>query len=162
MKKHPDSSLDAVIDYAEPMREGGFYFMDSPGNDLESIAGQVASGCNMIFFTTGNGSITNFPFVPTIKVVTTTERFKLLEKDMDVNAGSYMQGKSMDDLGEETLELTIKVASGQKSVGEKAGHAQVQLWRNWQQKDKLELPTLLNKHEPDGQPLRIKNDYCHS
>ena len=51
----------------------GYYFMDSPGNDLESIAGQVASGCNMIFFMTGNGSITNFPFVPTIKVVTTTQ-----------------------------------------------------------------------------------------
>lgn len=29
--------------------------MDSPGNDLESIAGQVASGCNVIFFVTGNG-----------------------------------------------------------------------------------------------------------
>ena len=42
--------------------------MDSPGNDLESIAGQVASGCNMVAFTTGNGSITNFPFVPTVKV----------------------------------------------------------------------------------------------
>ena len=160
MKKHPDTSLDAVIDYAEPMKHGGFYFMDSPGNDLESIAGQVASGCNMIFFTTGNGSITNFPFVPTIKVVTTTERFKLLEKDMDVNAGSYMQGKSMDELGEETLELTIKVASGQKSVGEKAGHAQVQLWRNWQQKDKLELPTLLSKAEPDGQALAIKRTHA--
>lgn len=33
----------------------GYYFMDSPGNDLESIAGQVASGCNVIFFVTGNG-----------------------------------------------------------------------------------------------------------
>jgi altronate dehydratase len=42
--------------------------MDSPGNDLESIAGQVAAGCNMVVFTTGNGSVTNFPFVPTIKV----------------------------------------------------------------------------------------------
>ncbi len=156
MKKDPELRLDEVIDYAEPMREGGFYFMDSPGNDLESIAGQVASGCNMIFFTTGNGSITNFPFVPTIKIVTTTERFKLLEKDMDVNAGAYMGGKSMDELGKETLELTQKVASGQKSVGEKAGHAQVQLWRNWQQKDKLELPTLLSKPDPNGQALDIK------
>lgn len=49
------------------MTEPGFYFMDSPGNDLESIAGQVASQCNMIIFTTGNGSITNFPFLPTIQ-----------------------------------------------------------------------------------------------
>ena len=77
------------------MPHRGFYFMDSPGNDLESIAGQVASGCNMIYFITGNGSITNFPFVPTVKIVTTTGRFKLLEKDMDVNAGRYLGSFSL-------------------------------------------------------------------
>jgi altronate dehydratase len=88
-KKHADVSLDGVLDYGErTVNMGrGYYFMDSPGNDLESIAGQVATGCNVIYFITGNGSITNFPFVPTIKIVTTTERFKLLEKDMDFNAG---------------------------------------------------------------------------
>ena len=57
MKRHPDVCLDYVIDYSERMREAGYYFMDSPGNDLESVAGQVASGSNMIFFVTGNGSI---------------------------------------------------------------------------------------------------------
>ena len=51
-----------------------YCFVDSSGNDLESIAGQVATGCNVIYFTTGNGSITNFPFVPTIKIVSTSRR----------------------------------------------------------------------------------------
>ncbi|MFP3454598.1 UxaA family hydrolase, partial [Bacillus sp. SIMBA_154] len=74
-----------------------YCFMDSPGNDLESIAGQVAAGANLILFTTGNGSITNFPFVPTIKIVTTTERFELLESDMDFNAGSLMDGKPFQE-----------------------------------------------------------------
>ena len=77
-KKDPDVRLDHVIDYGEPMADTGFYFMDSPGNDLESVAGQVAAGCNVVLFTTGNGSITNFPFVPTLKIVTTTARFDLL------------------------------------------------------------------------------------
>ena len=69
--------------------------MDSPGNDLESVAGQVASGCNLIFFTTGNGSITNFPFVPTMKFVTTSTRYDLLRAEMDVDAGRYLTGTSM-------------------------------------------------------------------
>ncbi|HSH93658.1 MAG TPA: UxaA family hydrolase, partial [Roseimicrobium sp.] len=77
-KKDPALRLDYVIEYGTPMHRPGFYFMDSPGNDLESIAGQVAAGCNMILFTTGNGSITNFPFVPTIKVMTNSGRFQLL------------------------------------------------------------------------------------
>ena len=90
-KKDPEVRLDHVIDYAQPMTEGGYYFMDSPGNDLESIAGQVASGSNLILFITGNGSITNFPFVPTLKFVTTTGRFELLAKEMDVNAGRFQR-----------------------------------------------------------------------
>ena len=94
-KKHADVRLDGVLAYAErSLAMGrGYFMMDSPGNDLESIAGQVATGCNVIYFITGNGSITNFPFVPTIKIVTTTERFKLLEKDMDFNAGACLSGK---------------------------------------------------------------------
>src|SRR3712207_5420726 len=106
------------------MRGPGYHFMDSPGNDLESVAGEVASGCNLIFFTTGNGSITNFPFVPTIKVVSTTGRYNLLPNEMDVNAGAYLDGLPMEDLGRETFDLSVKAASGERTVGEKAGHSQ--------------------------------------
>ena len=130
-KKDPAVPLDFVLDYSEPMTEPGFYFMDSPGNDLESLAGQVASGCNLIFFVTGNGSITNFPFVPTLKVVTTSRRFALLENDMDINAGRFLDGLALDVLGRETFATTMATASGQQTVGEKAGHVQAQIWRNW-------------------------------
>ena len=155
-KKDPEVRIDRVIEYAEPMRGGGFYFMDSPGNDLESVAGQVAAGANMIFFTTGNGSITNFPFVPTIKVVTTTGRYDLLSKDMDVNAGAYLDGAQMDELGEEMFERTITAASGEKTVGERAGHAQVSIWRDWKQTGPEHLEELENTPEPDGGPLPVK------
>ena len=157
-KKDPETRLDYAIDYGAPMKASGYYFMDSPGNDLESIAGQVAAGCNLIFFTTGNGSITNFPFVPTIKVVTTTRRFQLLANDMDVNAGLYQDGLSMDELGNQTFGLTLRIASGQRSVGEKAGHAQVQIWRNWRQTDASQLETLLNAPLPSGMPIAIPTD----
>ena len=131
MKRDPDVRLEHVLAYGQLMQEPGFCFMDSPGNDLESIAGQVASGCNIIFFVTGNGSITNFPFVPTVKIVTTTERFNLLQGDMDINAGQYLDGTPMDDLGRNLYARTLAVAGGERTVGEKAGHSQVQLWRDW-------------------------------
>lgn len=156
-KKDPEVRVDHVIDYAERMRGGGFYFMNSPGNDLESVAGQVASGANMIFFTTGNGSITNFPFVPTIKFVTTTGRYNLLSKDMDVNAGAYLDGTPMDELGRDVFERTITAASGEKTVGERAGHAQVSIWRDWKQTSAENLDVLKNIPEPDGEPLPVKS-----
>jgi altronate dehydratase len=161
-KKDPLTRLDYAIAYGERIKETGYYFMDSPGNDLESIAGQVASGCNLIFFATGNGSITNFPFVPTIKVVTTTRRFQLLANDMDVNAGLYQEGMSMEELGSQTFDLTLEIASGRRSVGEKAGHAQVQIWRNWQQTNASQLETLLHAPLPTGVPITIKTDAAKS
>ncbi len=159
MKRPPDVPLDAVIDYAEPMSTAGYTFMDSPGNDLESVAGQVAAGCNLIYFVTGNGSITNFPFVPTLKVVTTSERYRLLSKEMDVNAGSYLEGFPMDDLGLETFALSLKVASGGRSVGEVAGHAQVQIWRNWQLSEGSNLTTRPSgRPTPTGEPIPLRCD----
>lgn len=128
-----DVRLDHVIDYGEQLPGPGFTFMDSPGNDLESIAGEVAAGCNLIFFTTGNGSITNFPFVPTLKFVTTSDRYERLRHEMDVDAGRYLQGTPMADLTAETFELTVATASGARSAGEEAGHSQVSIWRNWRQ-----------------------------
>ena len=155
-KKHPDLRLDAAIDYSERMTEPGFYFMDSPGLDLESVAGQVASGCTVVFFTTGNGSVTNFPFVPTIKVVTTTARFRLLQHDMDVNAGAYLDGTPMDELGRQLLDFTVDVASGLRTAGERAGHAQVQIWRNWRQTGGNDIQPLLNRPVPSGVSLPVK------
>ncbi len=157
MKRHPDVCLDYVINYSELMDKPGYYFMDSPGNDLESIAGQVASGSNMIFFVTGNGSITNFPFVPTIKIVTTTERYEMLQADMDVNAGAYLTGTPMEQLGEETLERTVKVASGERSAGEKAGHSQVSIWRDWKQTENTDLTPVYDSSDvKSGEPIQFE------
>ena len=155
-KKDPEVRLDYVIDYGQPMRPSGYYFMDSPGNDLESIAGQVASGSNLILFITGNGSITNFPFVPTLKFVTTTGRFELLANEMDVNAGRYNDGMEMDALGAETFELALDIASGQRSKGELAGHAQVSVWREWPRTSTAGLRELDDRPEPDGRPVPVR------
>ena len=156
MKKHPHVRLDWVVDYAERMQTPGYYFMNTPGNDLESIAGQVAGGSNLIIFVTGNGSITNFPFVPTIKVMTTTTRFELLPQEMDVNAGAYLDGMPMAQLRDESLDLLVEIASGRRSKGELAGHSQISIWRNWQQQNDSQLQSILTRPQPDGRPLALK------
>jgi len=155
-KKDPELRLDYVIDYAQPMTAPGFYFMDSPGNDLEGIAGQVAAGCTMILFTTGNGSITNFPFVPTMKIMTNSGRYNMLAREMDVNAGRYLDGTPMETLGDETFELLLRLASGERSAGERVGYPQVQLWRDWPQTGPGHVEEVLRREKPAGKPLRTK------
>jgi altronate dehydratase len=155
MKKDPSLRIDHAIDYAERMLLPGFYFMNSPGNDLESVAGQVAAGCTVICFTTGSGSITNFPFVPTIKVTSTTRRHELLIHEMDVNAGAYLDGTPMEDLCASTFRFLQEVASGRRTRGEAAGHSQVSIWRNWRQTDTTRLEMLRSRPIPDGKPLAL-------
>ena len=154
-KKDPRTRLDHVIEYAAPLDGPGFYFMNGPGNDLEGIAGQVASGCNLFLFVTGNGSITNFPFVPTLKITTTTRRHELLIHEMDINAGRYLDGESMESLTAEAFELLRTTASGRKTKGEHAGHSQVSLWRNWRQTDGSHLEELHARVAPTGKPLAM-------
>ena len=154
-KKDPRTRLDFVTDYAEPLGAPGFYFMNGPGNDLEGIAGQVGAGCNLLLFVTGNGSITNFPFVPTLKITTTTRRHQLLIHEMDVNAGRYLDGETMESLIAENFELVLATASGRKTKGEHAGHSQVSLWRNWAQTDASHVAEIRARAAPDGKPLKV-------
>ena len=157
-KKDPRTRVEAVIDYADPMRIPGFHFMNSPGNDLEGIAGQVAAGCNLVLFVTGNGSITNFPFVPTLKVTTTTRRHQLLQHEMDINAGRYLDGETMEALTAESFDLLLDTASGRQTKGEHAGHSQVSIWRNWRQTAPSHLATIRSRPVPDGVPVLTQKD----
>lgn len=154
-KMDPRTRLDFTSHYAQPLGAPGFYFMNGPGNDLEGIAGQVAAGCNLIIFVTGNGSITNFPFVPTLKVTTTTRRHQLLVHEMDINAGRYLDGEAMEGLTSESFDLLIETASGRRTQGEKAGHSQVSLWREWRQTDTSRLAEIRARSAPDGEPLPV-------
>jgi altronate dehydratase len=154
-KKDPRTRIDFVCDYADPLEDPGFYFMNGPGNDLEGVAGQIAAGCNLVLFVTGNGSITNFPFVPTLKITTTTRRHQLLIHEMDINAGRYLDGEPMDALVADAVNTVVTTASGQRTKGERAGHSQVSIWRNWRQTDASQVTELKARPEPNSHPLPI-------
>ena len=114
--------LEDVLRYAEPINTSGFVFMDSPGYDPTSITGQIASGCNVVAFTTGRGSVFGSKPAPSIKIATNTPMFKHMHEDMDINAGVVLDGeKSIAEIGEEIFELLIDVASGKSSRSESQG-----------------------------------------
>ncbi len=99
--------LNAVYKYGEPIREHGFIFMDSPGYDPASVTGQIASGCNLIVFTTGRGSAFGSKPAPCIKISTNTDIYNRMPDDMDINAGDMLTGEaSLQQKGREIYEHT--------------------------------------------------------
>ena len=117
------SPLVDVIDYGETLKKKGFNFMNSPGFDPVSITGQVASGANVICFTTGRGSCFGFKPVPSIKIATNTNMYNLMEEDMDINSGTIMDGlESIEENGIQIYESIIATASGKKTKSEYNGY----------------------------------------
>ncbi|MCK6453265.1 MAG: altronate dehydratase family protein [Alphaproteobacteria bacterium] len=116
------TNLTAVYKYAEPVKEKGFVFMDTPGYDPCSATGQVAGGGNVICFTTGRGSVFGCKPAPSIKLATNTPMFERMEEDMDINCGDIVDsGVSIAEKGEEIFKLILDVASGKKSKSEQLG-----------------------------------------
>ena len=118
------SNLNGVFRYAEPIGDAkGFLFMDSPGYDPCSITGEVASGSNLVCFSTGRGSAFGFKPAPSIKLATNTAMYAKLEEDMDINCGPVIdEGRSIDDMGAEIFDFWLQVASGKPSKSEALGY----------------------------------------
>ncbi len=111
-----------VYKYAEPIDTRGFVFMDSPGNDPYSATGQVASGANILCFTTGRGSVYGCKPAPCIKLTTTTALYDRMSEDMDIDCGVLLSGKvTLPKLGQQIFKRVLEVASGSKSKSEEFG-----------------------------------------
>ncbi|HZP19731.1 MAG TPA: altronate dehydratase family protein [Bauldia sp.] len=116
------TTLRGVYHYAEPIKTRGFVFMDSPGYDPVGVTGQVASGCNVICFTTGRGSAFGFKPSPSIKLATNNDTYQRQTEDMDINCGDILDGVTIEAKGREIFEKVIAVASGEKSKSEELGY----------------------------------------
>ncbi|EPX78672.1 UxaA family hydrolase [Salipiger mucosus] len=114
--------LMGVYKYAEPVTAKGFTFMDSPGYDPASVTGMIASGCNLVCFTTGRGSAFGSKPSPCMKVASNAQLFEKQTEDMDVNAGRILtEGASVEEVGREIYEMWLRMASGEMTKSEAQG-----------------------------------------
>lgn len=114
--------LQGVYAYAEPIVQKGFVFMDSPGYDPVSATGQIASGANLICFTTGRGSMFGSKPAPTIKLASNTPMYERLRDDMDINCGAILDGDvTLPEMGQRIFEAILAHASGEPTKSEQLG-----------------------------------------
>src|SRR5665647_407636 len=107
--KAGQSPLAAVYRYAEPVTTPGLCFMDTPGLDPVSMTGLVAGGCNLGVFTTGRGSVYGCKPTPCIKIATNTRLYEHMQEDMDLNAGTILDGsETVAEVGARIFETMIR------------------------------------------------------
>ncbi len=114
--------LTGVYHYGERVDTRGFVFMDSPGYDPASVTGQVASGSNVVCFTTGRGSAFGCKPAPSIKLCTNSRTYETMTEDMDINCGDIADGDvTIEQKGREIFARILAVASGEQTKSEALG-----------------------------------------
>ncbi|MDG1378193.1 MAG: altronate dehydratase family protein [Yoonia sp.] len=125
--KSGSAPLTDVYLFGEKIDKKGFVFMDSPGFDPCSVTGQIASGANLIAFTTGRGSVSGYMPTPCIKIATNSEMYARMSDDMDINCGDIVSDwATLQDKGAEIYEMFISIASGKKTKSEELGYGGVE------------------------------------
>jgi altronate hydrolase len=120
--KAGSTNLVDVIRYAEPIRQKGFVFMDTPGYDPVSATGQVAGGANVMCFTTGRGSVYGCVPTPCLKLATNSALYARMTEDMDLNCGGIAEGtETVEDCGRRIFDAVLRVASGEQTKSEAQG-----------------------------------------
>ena len=116
-KKGGTSPVTDVLDYTEPVTKPGLNLLCTPGNDVESTTAEVASGANIILFTTGLGTPTGNPIAPVVKLSSNTTLYRKMHDIIDIDTGNIIEGKeTIEQAGERIFEHVIKVASGEIEV----------------------------------------------
>jgi len=116
-KKGGTSPVSDVLDYPEKVTKPGLNLLCTPGNDVESTTAEVASGANIVLFTTGLGTPTGNPVAPVVKIASNTALFERMRDIIDINTGTIIEGKeTIKEAGERILEYVIGVASGETQV----------------------------------------------
>jgi altronate hydrolase len=121
LAKAGSTPLVDVVGYAERVTTPGLVFMDTPGYDPPCTTGLVASGANVLVFTTGRGSVLGLKPTPCIKVATNTPMYQRMIDDMDLDAGTVLDGEPVEAAGRRIFELILDVASGGRTRSEQQG-----------------------------------------
>lgn len=132
--KSGSSPISGLLKPGDVPQAGGLYLLDVvpdgevrfgfPNiNDNAEIAELIACGSHVILFATGRGSVVGSAISPVIKVCANPETYRNLPDDMDINAGSVLEGASdLDAIGGEIHRLIREVADGKATASESLGH----------------------------------------
>jgi altronate dehydratase large subunit len=101
----------------------GLWLQDGTGWDVPSVTHMVAAGAQVVCFTSGQGSTTGHAIAPVIKITGNQATYTTMEDNMDINAGTILDGsESLNSVGNRIYDTIIKTANGKKTKAEALGY----------------------------------------
>ncbi|HEX7084560.1 MAG TPA: UxaA family hydrolase [Gaiellaceae bacterium] len=120
-----------VLDRAEaPQNGGGLYFMDSSSAAAEHITLMCAGGAVVHLFPTGQGNVIGHPVEPVIKLTGNPKTAATMSEHVDLDVSGLLSRElTLDQAGEQLLELVARTANGRLTCAETLGHREFVLTR---------------------------------
>lgn len=128
-QKSGKSGVKDVLMYGDRLTTRGLNLLSAPGNDLVASTALAASGCHMVLFTTGRGTPFG-TFIPTVKISTNTALSENKLGWIDFNAGTLVEGDSMESLSEQFIRFILEVAGGRFVNNEKKGYREIAIFKS--------------------------------
>jgi altronate dehydratase large subunit len=123
IRKGGTTPIVEVVEYAQKPSKKGLAIMDGPAHDVVSVTGMVASGAQVVVFTTGLGTPVGSPIAPVMKVSSNSALYERWKDNIDVNAGAILDGEeTLQGMGERIFQEILEVASGKLTRAEILGH----------------------------------------
>lgn len=127
-QKSGTSAVRDVLMYGDRLKEKGLNLLSAPGNDLVASTALAASGCHLVLFTTGRGTPFG-TFVPTVKISTNSPLFMNKPGWIDFNAGTLVEGESMEDLCNRFVHFILEVLNGLPVNNEKKNYREIAIFK---------------------------------
>jgi altronate hydrolase len=127
-QKSGSSEVKDVLMYGERLKTKGLNLLSAPGNDLVASTALAASGCHIVLFTTGRGTPFG-TFVPTMKISTNSLLFNNKPGWIDFNAGTLLEGESMNSLSKRFIEYVIETANGKYVNNERKNYREISIFK---------------------------------
>lgn len=110
--------LMEVCDYGEIPKSKGLFFIDSPGNDYQSLTALAAASCQVITYSTEGACPPAFPFVPTIKITANARHCQMFQDIIDFLVAIDAAFSDIKAVGQALYKRILEVASGRMTRSE--------------------------------------------
>lgn len=115
-----------VLEQAVRPSRHGAVVMDTAGYDISSVTSMVASGCQLVIFTTGRGTCTGNAIAPVLKVTANGRTYQRMEDNMDIDLSPIVRGeKTYQQMGREMLDEIQNICNGKLTKAEAYGFSDI-------------------------------------
>ena len=115
--------IDVLEPAEEPASGKGLYFMDTSSAAAECVTLQAAAGFVVHLFPTGQGNVIGNPVEPVIKLTANPRTARTMTEHIDLDvSGLLRRDLTLDEAGDQLIDITLRVANGRLTCAEALGH----------------------------------------